>query len=151
VGRPTPDEQIGEVDDVVGVEVGHEHAPHHRPVDLPPEVRVHRQPGAPELGVHSLTGVDEVRRVADHYGVGEAAPSGLRVRAATGAERDDAVDGVGPSGWPPVGEDLAPVRHRCRRERFGTAKSVGRLAHRSATIAVGRRIPASNVRDCGTP
>ena len=136
---------------MVGVEMGHEHATHHRPGELPPEARVHRQPGAPQLGVHPLAGVDEVHRVADDHGVGEAAPRGLGVRAAAGAERDDPVGGVGASWRAATGQHLAPIGHGCRRERFGTAKSVGRLAHRSRTIAVGREIRCSCVPVCGTP
>ena len=57
--------------------------------------RVDGEPGPPQLTVHAFAAVDEVDGVADHHGVGEAAPADLGEPTATGTEEDHARPGVG--------------------------------------------------------
>jgi hypothetical protein len=81
MGRPAALDEVGEIHDVVGVQVGDEQRADDRPVGA--EAAVDREAGPPELAVHSLPAVDEVDGVADDHCVGIPAACRLRVRTAS--------------------------------------------------------------------
>ena len=86
VRRPAALGEVGEIHDVVGVQVRDEQRPHQRPSSG--EALADRQAGPPQLAVHPFAAVDEVDGIADDHGVGVAAACRLRVCAASGPQQD---------------------------------------------------------------
>ena len=137
--RPAPDEEVGQVHDVVGVQVGEEDGAHQRAAGV--VIGVERQPGPPQLGVRALAAVDEVGGVADHDGVGYP-PRRLR---------------VGPPAVPRARPDRrrrcdgAPARPEQRpppgRRRRGAARSASDAWHTRAHGTRRRGDPALVAND----
>ena len=88
VRRPAALHEVGEIHDVVGMEVGDEDRLEQRPVRA--ESFVDGQARPPQLAVHPFATVDEVHGIADDDRVGVPAPSNLGVGAATRSEQDKA-------------------------------------------------------------
>ena len=84
VRRPAPHEEVGQVDDVVAVEVGEEDRSDDRPGAV--EAGVDPDARAPHLPMGALAAIDDVRRVTDDDRVGVSARGRLRVSSASRAE-----------------------------------------------------------------
>ena len=138
--RPAAHEEVGQIDDVVAVQVGEEDRLDLRP--RPVEVGVQPEAGAPHLSMGSLAAVDDVGGVPDDDRVGVAAARRLRVAAARGAEQHRSLGRVRDVGRAALPRGVSPKMPSEWLVRFAhSVERVGCVAHSRVTLL--RRLVSS--------